>query len=399
MSDYTVNPNSAVYYSPKYWNDLSIVRAHTFRLISGDADVDPFAHFATVVPRTFSRALILNCGNGWVERDLYSRGIIAEAVGIDYNDDLLEDARSYAQAVELPAQYHRMDVNSAVFSSESVDLAVNYAAGHHIAYLDRVFRTVCEMLPEDGWYFGYDYVGPHRNQYGCDAWDEVWRINELLPAHLRQALAYPNLPIMLLIDPTEAIHSELVLEVFHRYFQVVEYIPVGGAIAYPLLTFNDRMFAASEREQTKWVEQILDADLRFLEAHPYSSLFAYFTGRPKKEVLADHEQLRRWTEEENKREADARAEGGEYYPRTALAVLSIAAEHSRGLVEQEKLTNSRLEERVKTLEGELQTLRLSTSYRLAVKIASSPLAGAARRLSHLPPVERALRRWLNREAQ
>ena len=399
MSDYTVNPNSAVYYSHKYWNELPIVKAHIHRRISGDPDIDLFTHFADRVPQTFLRALILNCGNGWVERDLFARGMIAEAIGIDCSESLLDDARSSAHDVGFPADYYLMDVNSAAFPTESVDLAVNYAAGHHIACLDRVFRTVCEILPDDGWYLGYDYVGPHRNQYGAEAWDEIWRVNELLPSHLRQALAYPHLPTMLLTDPTEAIHSELVLRVFRRYFEEVEYVSVGGAIAYPLLTFNDGIFAAPEEEQTPWVQQVLDADVRFLESHPDSSLFTYFTGRPKKEVLADHEQLRQWTEEETKREASAQAEGGEYYPRTALAVMSITAEQSRAIAQEEKLAIDRLDERVKNLEGELQTLRSSTSYRLAVNIASSPLAGAARKLARVSPVERALRRWLHQQAR
>ncbi len=31
--------------------------------------------------------------------------------------------------------------------------------------LDRVFRQICRVLPEDGWFVSFDYVGPHRNQY------------------------------------------------------------------------------------------------------------------------------------------------------------------------------------------------------------------------------------------
>ena len=55
--------------------------------------------------RVFQRALILNCGNGWVERVLVEHGLVREAVGIDYSTDLLEEARAAASASGLPLTY------------------------------------------------------------------------------------------------------------------------------------------------------------------------------------------------------------------------------------------------------------------------------------------------------
>ena len=43
-----------------------------------------------------ARALILNCGNGWVEREMVSANVMAEAVGIDYSEALLDEARQAA---------------------------------------------------------------------------------------------------------------------------------------------------------------------------------------------------------------------------------------------------------------------------------------------------------------
>ena len=65
-----------------------------------------------------------------------------------------------------------------------------------------------------------DYVGPHRNQYTSAAWERAWSINDELPAQVRQIMTYPDLPTMLRDDPTEAIHSELIVETLHRYFHV-----------------------------------------------------------------------------------------------------------------------------------------------------------------------------------
>ncbi len=328
MSGSVVNENSEVYYSGHYWNDLRAVRDLLNRRVSGDPERTWSEHFADRVGRTFKRALILNCGNGHVERGLVEQGLVAEAIGIDYSDDLLVEARAAAEAAGLPLRYHQMDVNTVAFPDEPFDLVVNFAAAHHIACIDRVFRRLCELLPDDGWFVSWDYVGPHRNQYGYEAWDTAWRLNRALPEAVRQDMRYPHLPTMLVTDPTEAIHSELILETFRRYFSVDELVPLGGAIAYPLLTHNEALFSADGDEQAPAVAQVLDADAAFLDAHPGSELFAYFAGTPDKAVLEHHDDLARWRAEEDQREAAAE-QTGEYYPHTALQDLMLELEDQR----------------------------------------------------------------------
>ena len=43
--------------------------------ISGSPTTNWYQHFAATTNRTFERALILNCGNGWVERELVEHGV------------------------------------------------------------------------------------------------------------------------------------------------------------------------------------------------------------------------------------------------------------------------------------------------------------------------------------
>ena len=188
-------------------------------------------------------------------------------------------------------------------------------------------------------------------------------MNRELPASLRQDLRYPHLPTMLATDPTEAIHSELILDTFRRYFTVGELTPLGGAIAYPLLTHNTRLFeAADPAEQSAWVERILEADDRFLAGTPDSSLFAYFSGTPDKSVLDQADRLSAWRTEEDEREQRAAANGGEYYVRGALATALIA-------LDAEEWEHVRLSEKVETLQvaGGRARVRLvySTIKRLA----------------------------------
>jgi SAM-dependent methyltransferase len=322
MASFSVNENSAVYYGNTYWNDLPQVTDEINRRLSGDPQRGWSHVFADLVDgRVFKRALILNCGNGHVERGLFAQGLIEECVGIDYAEDLLEQARR--DNAEYPATYHQMDVNTAAFPEQAFDLVVNFAAAHHIARIDKVFRALCELLDDDGWFVSYDYVGAHRNQFGYDLWEAAHRLNETLPVEVRQDLGYPHLPTMLATDPTEAIHSELILESFGRYFDEADRRLVGGALAYPILTHNAAVFAAEPAVRDPWIEHVLTADAAYTEAHPELALFAYFAGQPRKDVLEHTADLARWTEEEEAREDLALANGGEYGARSVLQDLYL----------------------------------------------------------------------------
>lgn len=312
--------DSSVYYHGIYWNDYDYVARELNRRISGDPDVPWTEHFRkTVGGRVFKKALILNCGNGWVERDLLQRGLIAEAVGVDYAEPLLQQAR--AAAGDLPARYYQLDTNTAAFPEGGYDLVVNFAAAHHITYVDRVFRKLAELLPEDGYFVSYDYVGPHRNQYGARQWLVALALNARLPSHMRQIMRYPHLLTMKLTDPSEAVHSELVVPTTRRYFHIVDHQHMGGALAYLVLTHNDRFWNAKPEEQTRWLKVIMDADADYLRRHPDSSLFDYILARPNKRSLEQTAQLAQWTEEETRREASAMRNNGLYYRQTLYAVI------------------------------------------------------------------------------
>ncbi|MCW2600295.1 MAG: hypothetical protein JWM02_2124 [Frankiales bacterium] len=314
---FTIAGDSSVYYGGGYWNELSQVATHIERRATGKDATVWYAHLKEVTGgRTFKKALFLNCGNGWVERDLLRAGIVEEAVGTDISEDLLAQARKEAADAGLNARYHARDINTADLPEDGYDLVINFAAAHHIAYLDKVLRKVAEVLPEDGVFASLDYVGPHRNQYGYEQWQAATTLNETLPEAFRAQMSYPHLPTMLHGDPTEAIHSEKILETVQRYFRLEELNPIGGGLAYLLLTFNRGIHDNPGIERDAVVQQVLDADTAWTAAN--FPLFAFFWGRPDKAALADTAALEGWTREEEERESAAAANGGQYYPLTVL---------------------------------------------------------------------------------
>ena len=271
---------------------------------------------------------ILSCGNGWVERDLFEKGIIESAVGIDINDDLLSSARASAVKLDLPFRYYKMDSNEAdSFPEDGFDVAINHASLHHVANIDRLVRSIYNaLLTSGGILVNYEFVGPHRNQYGALEWATILSTNNLSESTFRhERLAYPHLPTMLLMDPSEAIHSELITSVVHRYFSPIHSRMLNGAIAYPLLTHNKNigkyrsLNCLNHRDlpPCKYISDIIAIDDEYSKQHPDSSLFWYSIVAPKlRKQVEPHEQ--RWSKEEEEREERARQSAGIYYSLTPV---------------------------------------------------------------------------------
>jgi SAM-dependent methyltransferase len=343
----TVNSDSSVYYQSGYWNDLRLVQQYLNRRATGDPEQSWSAHLGAYHGGKFAKALVLNCGNGWVERGLVQSGLVAEAVGVDYSDDLLAGAREEADKLDLPLRYAQLDTNSAQWPEDGFDLVINHAAGHHIAYLDRVLRSIAELLPPDGVLVSWDYVGAHRNQYPAEQWEAAWRLNASLPDGFRHPeMVYPHLPTMLHTDPTEAIHAELILPTMRRYFDLEHLRTLGGGLAYPVLTFNRGVFDRPPEEAEPIVAQVLAADEAWTDGGPETrTLFAYVIARPRKAALDDAEQLAAWTAEEEERERRAAADGNRYYPDTLLGAVYDSLDRARREAAQYGLRLSSLESR------------------------------------------------------
>jgi hypothetical protein len=165
----------------------------------------------------------------------------------------------------------------------------------------------------------WDYVGPHRNQYSRTQWEAAIAVNSELPDEVRQELVYPDIELMIATDPSEAVHSELVLPMIDRYFDVEWIRRLGGGIAYPILTHNDRLHDAAPAVREPWVEHVMQADQRFVEQSPEHNLFAFVVAR-KRSHLPPEQALIDWEYEERVREEQALANGREYGPRTELAL-------------------------------------------------------------------------------
>ena len=281
--------STSVYYAGKYWNDIPAVRTEVFyKKASGDPSVRWDDHLLRIRGgRPFKRALVFNAGSGWVERELMDKGIILSAVGTDFLQSFIDEANAAAVNGRYNASYVRVDINAEALPAGPFDLVLNYAAAHHIARLDNVFLQINRLLAEDGLFVSVDYVGPHRNQYPDPLWVKLKQVNARLPHQLRQDMAYPHLPTMLATDPSEAHHSELIMPTLRRYFFVDLFRPLGGAVAYPLLTHNKALHAVPYEETRDAVAMVMDEDDRWLADDEGRTFFAFIVARPLRGGLPD----------------------------------------------------------------------------------------------------------------
>ncbi len=340
-----------VYYSGVYWNDYPDAVKEINRRSSDDPDTKWYEHFFQTHKGPYKKVLMLNCGNGWLERSLHKLGYIKELVGVDYVEDLLTEARQKAK--KLPFRYYQMDVNTAKFPEADFDLVINHAAVHHIANLNKVFHKLLKVIKKDGVFLNYDYVGPHRNQYSITQWQSIFQVNQQLPSHCRQELDYPHLPTMLATDPSEAVHSELILPTMRHYFDITLFKPIGGALAYPLLTHNARLQKAPKRDVRRSVQTIMAADAEYHAAFPEHTMFAYWVARPNWPILNDQAKLQTLQKAEDKREQSAKKRQGHYYELDLIqqlyleiSELRIAKQHKQITIEELQKQNQELKERL-----------------------------------------------------
>jgi SAM-dependent methyltransferase len=369
VSDHPVDSSSPYYQHQRYWNSLPRVIEQMNRRTSEDPAVDWMKDFRNRRGKPFERALVLNCGSGWVERELLQIGAVKSVIATDISESLVGFARSKAAEQGLPIEYVVRDANAEALPLEGVDLVVNHAACHHLARLDRVLGAIADALPDDGWFVSFDYVGAHRNQYPADQWEAAVYLNDELPEHLRSKMSYPHLQTMLASDPSEAIHSELFLEVHNRHFSPVVERQIGGWLAYLVLTGNDGLFDHLGPEADRWVERVLAVDEAEVDANPRHTLFSYLIGQPRRPA-ATTEQRAVWSEEETRREDLASGHGGTYYPRTVIARAVEAADPNG-------IGQLRPDQLVQTLPGKLlaeHLLKRLQPVRRARKLSRSVLA-------------------------
>lgn len=294
--------DSTVYYKEQYWDAFPQARRYIQMQVSGHPNRDSIIDFKLHFAKTpFKKGLFLNCGNGWLERLFISHNIVKRAVAFDCSRELIEQAKKKRRS--LPIEYFVADANTIELPENEYDLVVNSAALHHVQYLNRLCFQIARCIKPEGVFFHYDYIGPHRNQYSYLDWERIKKVNRSLPKSMQKKLQYAHLPTMLVQDPSEAIHSELILETIYRYFHIIKRRDLSGMIAYNILSLNQKLVRG---KKSVHIQKILNEDRIAYESGLIPPLFTYMVTKVNKHVLKETKKIAWWQYKENVRERNAK---------------------------------------------------------------------------------------------
>jgi SAM-dependent methyltransferase len=268
----------------RYWNEIPAVVAHLSRLSTGDPSrwwMEDFKSRYADPPRR--RALVLACGNGWVERSLFDLDVARHFDAFDVSPQLVAEAEE--SRGDRAITYQVSDFASFDPEPQSYDLVVNHAALHHAHRLYRAVRVAAEALSEDGVLVSWEYVGPSRYQYRSEHLALIHAANESLPQHLRSPHPLPPRVGRSMVsgDPSEAVHSGEIRRAVEHWFEIVEWHDLGGGIAYHLLWNNvDGFLNPNERAAREALATLLRLDEELTCKGAIPTLFAYFVAKPRR---------------------------------------------------------------------------------------------------------------------
>lgn len=272
------------HYTDKYWNELPLVKQYKNKLSTDNIDLhwldDIKNRFFDMLP--FKKILIVGCGNGWLERRLFDSKIGLEFDAFDISEKYVSEAKRLSG--NRPITYFIDNVNSMEkISEKKYDAIFNFAVLHHTENLDYAMKKLSKSLKPCGLMFNEEYVGPARNQYSDEHLFHMYEVMSHLPEKFRSKNPLRPPLANFRVEPTEAIHSDLVIPSFKKYFETVFERYMNGGIAYQILWNNISEFENKDDPYAKkWLEYLITKDEEYSKLGKVPILFWYCVGKPKK---------------------------------------------------------------------------------------------------------------------
>ena len=256
------------------WTHLDEVQRSINHRVSGDPAIGRLAWFGKYLAAAGSlplgRVLVLGCGAGHLERELYGLGWAQEIVAFDLSPKVLELARESAAGMDtiqyVLASMNALPVGQAPFMPGSFDVVLGVSSVHHCSELANLYAAVAKLLKPGGWFYLDEYVGPDQFQYSAKHLEQLTALAELLPDRLlttqsgavKQGFRAPTVAEVVAIDPTEAVCSSSILPLLPDYFDVIVQRPYGGSLLHVLLADIAQNFQPPDAKP--WLNALLDAE-------------------------------------------------------------------------------------------------------------------------------------------
>ncbi|MDS4030816.1 MAG: class I SAM-dependent methyltransferase [Candidatus Contendobacter sp.] len=121
---------------------------------------------------------------------------------------------------------------------QKYDLIFCSGSLHHVKEIERLLSVVRDGLTPEGYFIVNEYVGECYNIYSQRQVQLINRLYECFPDSLRsglmEKLINPTIQQVFATDPSESVHSKLILPLLEAFFDFELYRPYGGGILHPL---------------------------------------------------------------------------------------------------------------------------------------------------------------------
>ncbi len=324
----------------QFWLELQCVQQRLNRKITGDTETDWTGytlehHFSGRLP--LQRCLSLGCGEGGLERQLASQGAFVDCDAWDIAAGSIASAQHAAQEAGFShLHYSVRDINKIELAVNSYDAIWAAGSVHHFTELEHIFSQIAHALKPGAFFILHEYVGPSRFQFpayqrqviqACldllppayrqipaqaiqerplvqgnrnPAWllrrvIDKWQRGDLLAAICRRwqllrayragtglEKASVNLPTersVIAVDPSEAVRSAEIVPTLQRYFDIIEYKPLGGTILQFLLADIAGNFETEDGEPL--LQMLFTIEDTLMATGDLPSDFAYIVARPR----------------------------------------------------------------------------------------------------------------------
>lgn len=287
--------SQAAHPEPRFtdWGDHPEVLACVYEKAFGDPSRDFLTYLSSQFPALQAAdSLSICCGDGGFERALLRAGLSRTIVGQEIAAGRIEQGIRLARDAGLEAALTFMseDVNSIRLEPRRFDAVFAKAALHHIQNLEHALPSLANSLKPDGLLITIDFFGPTRFQWTREqlVWAErAWQTLVPQELHLESdgSAHSPILPpdplALARLDPSEAVRSGELYELFLRHFDPIVDIPLGGTLLN-LVLWGDRvnLFRPDEPSHCEAIRAIhrlesdliskgvLASDFRFIVAAP-----------------------------------------------------------------------------------------------------------------------------------
>lgn len=284
VANYWDEHTDETYFGETYWLANPIINRHYQIKAAGGRDYTSWVNFSVqhfLGERCpVDRVLSIGSGDGALERHLASIGTAKLIEGIDLAPKRISNAKEEATKAgfEESIRYILCNVETSPFPGSNYDAIYFNSSLHHISDLDSILKKCSSALKEEGYLFVNEYIGPNRFAFNEREKQVMLSVFQMIPdkfrvshaehdrGQVRNHLSFPDPAEVERVDPSEAIHSEEIVDALKRHFQIKEFNFAGGTLMQFMLDGIAGNFRETDAESMKVLELIFNIEDTLVES-------------------------------------------------------------------------------------------------------------------------------------